>query len=104
MWVAALNVSGSPARLEPGLKRLWLVPQPEDRMVGDPIKVFIAGEHRQVMADAQLGQQRVNRSDLRALPTAMVAERGGLNVILSVRHQQRDRGKPIQDQVATLGA
>jgi len=54
------------------------------------------------MADAQLGQERVDRTNLNAVTTAGVAQRSRFDVIRSIRDEEGKRREPIQDLLACL--
>jgi hypothetical protein len=56
------------------------------------------------MTDAQLGQEGIDRPDLHAAASAAISQLGRTNVILAIRHQQRDGRKAIQYPIASLGA
>jgi hypothetical protein len=68
------------------------------------LEIIVAGEHRQAMTDAQLGQEGIDGSDLHAAASAAISHLGGPNVIVTIGHQQRYGGKPIQDPIAGSGA
>jgi hypothetical protein len=63
------------------------------------LEIIVAGEHRQVMANAQLCQQRIDRSDSHTTASAAIAQLRRMNVILAIGHQQGDRRKPGQLEV-----
>ena len=71
-------------------------------MIGDATEVLVGGQHGQIMADAQLGQQRIDRAHLHAASAAMIPQLGRPDMIVAIRHQQRDRRKSIQYLMATL--
>jgi hypothetical protein len=54
------------------------------------------------VADAQLRQERVDRTNLDAVTTAGIAQRRGFNVVRSIRHEERERRETIQDLLACL--
>jgi hypothetical protein len=66
------------------------------------LKVPIAGKHRQAVADAQLPQERVDRTNLNAAATAGVTQRRGFDVVRSIRDEEGKRGDPIQNLLACL--
>jgi hypothetical protein len=63
------------------------------------LKVPVAGKHRQAVADAQLPQERVDRTNLNAAATAGVTQRRGFDVVRSIRDEEGKRGEPIQNLV-----
>lgn len=56
------------------------------------------------MPQAKLDQHCVNRSDLHPVASTRVAELGGLNVVLAIRLEERERGEPLNQLVAGLGS
>lgn len=68
----------------------------------DALKVAIGGEHRQIVANAQLGKQCVDRPDLNAAAATQVSKICGLDMIVPVRNDHRYRGKPIDNLLASL--
>ncbi len=67
-------------------------------------KVIVAREHQQVVANAQLSEERVNRAGLHALAPTDVAQFCGANVILSLRHDQRQCRESLEYLFAGLGS
>jgi hypothetical protein len=65
-------------------------------------EVVIASKHRQVVTDAQLCQQGIDRSDLHAAASAAIAQLRCPNVILSTGNQQGNGSKPGQYSIAGL--
>lgn len=51
--------------------------------------VAIGRQENKLMANAELRQQCVDRPKLHALATAGVPDAGGVNVILTIRDQER---------------
>lgn len=66
-------------------------------MVCYALKIPIAREHQQAVANAQLRQERIDRANLNAMAAACVAKRCSFDVIGSIGHQQRKCGEPIQN-------
>jgi len=66
------------------------------------LKIPIARQHRQPMADTQLRQQCVDRADLNAMTTASIAKRRRFDVIGSIGHEEGECGEPIQDLLTCL--
>ena len=52
-------------------------------------EVSIRRQQCQLVANAQLAQERVDRPDLHPRPPANVANIRGINVVLPIRHQER---------------
>jgi hypothetical protein len=66
------------------------------------LKVPIARKHQQAVVDAQLGQERVDRTNLNPVSTADVAQRRRFDVIRSIRDEKGKRREPIQNLLACL--
>jgi hypothetical protein len=58
-------------------------------VLGDPSEVGIGGEKAKLVADAQLGQDGVDRADLDATTAGPVAELGGFEVVVTGRAPKR---------------
>ena len=67
------------------------------------LEVLIGAEEYQAVPDAKLGNQRIDCSNLNACATTRVAERCSLDVVISVRNQERYGGKPLENLGACLG-
>ena len=65
----------------------------------DPLEVRVCSEHCELVANAELGEQGVDRADLYAASAAGVSQLGRLNVVLAVGNQQGKGGKPLDDPV-----
>ena len=63
-------------------------------------EVLVRRQHRQAVAYAQLSQKGIDRSDLHAVSSAVIPEFRRRYVIVAVWRQQRDRGKPVENQIA----
>jgi hypothetical protein len=66
------------------------------------LKIPIARQHQQLMADTQLGQQRIDHANLNAMTTARIAKRRRFDVIGSVGHEEGECGEPIQNLLTRL--
>jgi len=66
-------------------------------MVCCTLKIPITRKHQQAVADAQLRQERIDRANLNAMTTAVIAKRRGFGVIGSIRHEEGKCGEPIQN-------
>ena len=66
----------------------------------DVTKVVVGAEHDQFVAKTQLGQERIDRSDLDPATTAEIAQFRRLYVIVSIRRQQRQHREPLQNGFA----
>lgn len=67
-------------------------------------EILIGCQHCQVIAQAELRQQRVDRPDLHTFAAALIAQFRRMNVVVAIRHDQRQGGKPLDDLVPALGA
>lgn len=66
-------------------------------MPGDILKVFVGREHREVVAKAELRQQRIDRADLNAASSAFVSLIGRVHMVAPIGNQQRQSGEPFED-------
>ena len=66
-------------------------------MPGDIAKVSVCRQHRKVVAETELRQQRIDGADLNAAAPAGVSQLGRLDMVAPVRNQQRQRGEAIED-------
>ena len=63
---------------------------------------MVCRQHRQIVAETQLRQERIDRFNPGAGTATAVSQLGSLNVILTVRDQERNGGKSIQNGSAAL--
>ena len=56
-------------------------------MIGDTSEVYIGCQHRQIVAYAEMGQQRIDRSHLHAVSPAMILQLSRANMVVAVGHQ-----------------
>ena len=56
----------------------------------DLSEVRVRRDHLKVMPDAKLGEQPVYGADLNAFAATLIAKVGGGDVVVSIRHHQRD--------------
>jgi hypothetical protein len=68
-------------------------------MTGHAAEVIVSCEHGQVVSDAELCQQRVDRSDLYAGAPALISELGRLDMVFPIRS---DQGQDLKDLPALL--
>ena len=66
-------------------------------MLGDFAKVSVCRQHRKVVAQTELREQRVDGADLNAASPAGVSQLGRLDMVAPVRNQQRQCGEAIED-------
>ena len=69
-------------------------------MPGDIAKVSVGRQHREVVAETELRQQRIDRADLNAATSAFASQFGGVHMVAPIGNQQRQRGEPIEDLAA----
>lgn len=81
-----------------------LPPQLERRNPGRSDEVMIGRQQGQLVADAELREQRVNRSDLQSAPPAGIAQLRCRDMIVPVRSEERERREALDDQPASLGS
>lgn len=67
-------------------------------MPGSVREVPVRGEQHEIVANAKLSEQRVDRSDLDATPAASVPQGGCSDVILAVRLEERQNRETLHDQ------
>lgn len=61
------------------------------------LEIPVGTEHREVMSDTKLREERVDRSDLKATAAALVAKVCSGDVVFALWHDERKRGEPIED-------
>jgi len=72
-------------------------PESQSTVPGDIAKVSVGRQHREVVADTELRQKRIDRAGLNAAASTFVSQFGRLHMVASVRHQHRQRGEPIKN-------
>jgi len=68
---------------------LRALPDAKGRVLGDTTEILVGGQHRQLMTNAQLRQEGVDRTYLYATAAAPVPQPSGINVIASIGKQER---------------
>ncbi len=71
-------------------------------MVCYALKIQIARQHQQPMADTQLRQERIDRANLNAVTAARIAQRRRFDVIGPIGHEEGKCGEPIQNLLTCL--
>lgn len=69
-------------------------------MRGDVLEVVVRREHRHLMPDAKLREQRIARPDLNACAPAAAPDFRGVDVILPVGGEKRQGREPVDDVFA----
>jgi hypothetical protein len=73
-------------------------------MPGDASEVRIRRQKRELEPDAQLGEQRVDRTHLDPAVPAVVTQTGGRDVIVSLWLQEGQGCKPVYDPLPGTGS
>lgn len=73
-------------------------------MSGNEIEVVVDAQQCQIVPDAELGEQGVDRADLNSGSAASISEFGRRNVILTVGLEQRKRCEALDYLCARLRA
>jgi hypothetical protein len=73
-------------------------------MAGGMVEVSIGGEQLQVVMEAEAREQGVDGPELDPVTPARIAEIGGRDMVIAVRHDHRQRGEARHDSVAGRGA
>ena len=81
-----------------------LSPHSSRAVRGDSGKVVVGCQQHELVPDAKLSEQGVDGADLHAGPTAAIAQIRGVDVILPVRCDERQRREPLDDVFARTRA
>ncbi len=73
-------------------------------MPRDALEVPVRRQHHQLVADAQLRQQRVDGLDLDTMTLAPIANHRSVDVVVPIRVHERKGGKAKNDGVGVLRA
>ena len=71
---------------------------------GDVLEVMVGTQHDELVSNAELCEERVDRADLQAAAATVVAKVGRSCVILALRHDQRQRSESIDDLLSRFRA
>ena len=69
-------------------------------MSGDPREVRVRRQQCELVADAERGQERVDRPDLHAAAPATVTDLRRSNVVRAIGKEERQRREALDDAVA----
>jgi hypothetical protein len=69
-------------------------------MPRDAIKVAVGRQHREIVPNAKLRQQSIDRADLQAAAAAFALQLRRVDVVTPVWHQERQGGKPVDNLLA----
>src|ERR1700724_3587523 len=83
-----------------GLRLRGNVPQSQGAVAGDMAKVSVGRQHRQVVTDAKLRQQCVDRTDLNTISATTVSQFRCVGMVLPIGHQKRQRREAIEYPLA----
>jgi len=75
-------------------------PDPQWAVRGSQDKVVVGRKQRQSVTDAELREQGIDGADLHPGATAAVSQLRGVDVILPIRCEERQRCEPIDDVFA----
>jgi len=67
-------------------------------------EVIVGAQQRQIVPDAQLGEERVDRADLNTCSAACVPKVGRRDMVLAIRLHQGKRSETLNDLYAGLGS
>jgi hypothetical protein len=66
-------------------------------------EVVVRRQQLQVVADAKLREQRVDRADLNASASALITQVSCADVVFAIRDDKRQRSKPLDDVSVRAG-
>ena len=72
-------------------------------MPGGPGKIFVGRQQHQAVPNAQLREQRVDRADLHPGAAASITQFSGVDVILPIGNEERERSESRDDVAARPG-
>ncbi len=64
------------------------------------MEVPVGRQHLQIVPQAKLGKQSVDRAELQTFPAAGIAQLRGFDVIAAIRNEQRQGRKALDDLIA----
>jgi hypothetical protein len=70
-----------------GAQLLLPIPDLEQGVIGNAAEILVRRQHRQVMTDAQLGEEGIDCTDLHAVSAAAIPEIRRPSVIVAIWHQ-----------------
>lgn len=79
------------------------LPDAQSAVIGHAPKIVIARQQYEVVANAELRKEGVDSSYLHASTAADIAKFCRVDVILPVRHQQRQSCESLNDLLASFG-
>jgi hypothetical protein len=79
-------------------------PQPKLDVLRSRTEVAVRAEQDEIVLEAELDENGVDRSDLDAAPPAAFANFSGLDVVVTLRLQESERGKPLDQLPTRLGS
>ena len=79
-------------------------PESKDAVSGNVAKVFVGGQHCQIVAEAELREQCVDRADLNPSAAALVSQLSRVHMVAPVGNEKRQRGEPLKNLRAIFGS
>ena len=79
-------------------------PEVERRDRGEVLEIPVCTQHHEVVSDTELREEGVNRTDLKASATTVVAKVCCRDVIFALGHDQRQRSESIKDLLSRFRA
>src|SRR5574337_645933 len=79
------------------------LPQLQWGSSSNPREVTVGCEKHESVTDTQLGNEGVDRANLKSATATAVSERGGLDVILQIGNDHRQHGEEHYDPIPRLG-
>src|SRR5258708_23575651 len=93
------NVSRK-SRKAAGQSLMRLCPDAQRAVRGSPDKVLVRREQRKFVTNTELCEQRIDSADLHPAATAAVSQLRGIDVVLAVGRNDRQRGESIDADFA----
>jgi hypothetical protein len=79
-------------------------PKPQAAIPGHIEKVSVGCQHRQIVTDAKLRQQGIDRPDLYAASAAFITQLRGGNMVAPLGNQERQLSKSLYDSFYIPGS
>jgi len=93
----------SRSRIDLALWRLHR-PEAERRYPGEVLEIPVRAQHDELVADAESGQERIDRADLEAAAATVVAKVCRGRVIFALGHEERQWSEAVQDLLSRFRA
>jgi hypothetical protein len=79
-------------------------PKAERRDRGEVLEIPVCTQHNELVPDAESREEGINRANLKATTTAVVAKVRRSGVIVALGHNQRQRSESIKDLLSRFRA